>query len=75
MKSIWTNQIEELLENSEISNVDLMMIDSVYVSKEYRTKMAEILFEEMKVNSVIFMNSSTLTLFSSGETTYFNFFK
>jgi len=25
------------------------MIDSVYVSKEYRTKMAEILFEELKV--------------------------
>lgn len=48
-----------------------MMIDSVYVSKEYRTKMAEILFEDMKVNSVIFMNSSTLTLFSSGETTGF----
>ena len=54
-----------------MQNVDLMMIDSVYVSKEYRTKMAEILFEDMKVNSVIFMNSSTLTLFSSGETTYF----
>ena len=69
MKQIWTNQIEELLENHEIQNVDLMMIDSVYVSKEYRTKMAEILFEDMKVNSVIFMNSSTLTLFSSGETT------
>jgi len=69
MKGIWTSQIEELLENSEISSVDLMMIDSVYVSKEYRTRMAEILFEELKVNSVIFMNSSTLTLFSSGETT------
>ena len=50
------------------------MIDSVYVSKEYRTKLAEILFEDMKVNSVIFMNSSTLTLFSSGETTYLLFF-
>ena len=46
-----------------------MMIDSVHVSKDYRTKMAEILFEQMKVNSVIFMNSSTLTLFSVGETT------
>ena len=26
-----------------------MMIDSVYVTKEYRTKIAEVLFEELKV--------------------------
>ncbi len=25
------------------------MIDSIYVSKDYRSKIAEILFEEMKV--------------------------
>lgn len=49
MKGIWTYLIEETLETNEIQSVDLMMIDSVYVSKEYRTKMAEILFEEMKV--------------------------
>ena len=51
-----------------------MMIDSV--CKDYRSKIAEILFEEMTVisilkgYSVIFMNSATVTLFSSGETTY-----
>ena len=31
--------------------------------------MAEILYEEMKVQSVSFMNSSSTTLFSTGETT------
>jgi centractin len=71
LKGLWTYLIEDTLETTEFQNIDLMMIDSVYVSKEYRTKMAEILFEELKVNSVIFMNASTLTLFSSGETTGF----
>jgi actin-related protein len=46
-----------------------MMIDSLYLSKEYRSQMAEILFEEMKIQSVSFMNSSCTTLFSAGETT------
>ncbi len=50
MKGLWTYLIEDTLETTEFQNIDLMMIDSVYVSKEYRTKMAEILFEELKVS-------------------------
>jgi len=49
LKGLWTYLIEDTLETIEFQNIDLMMIDSVYVSKEYRTKMAEILFEELKV--------------------------
>jgi actin-related protein len=49
LKGLWTYLIEDTLETTEFQNIDLMMIDSVYVSKEYRTKMAEILFEELKV--------------------------
>jgi len=61
--------IEELKEGAENVFPDVMLIDSVYVSKDYRTKIAEIFFNDLKVNSIIFMNASTLSLFSSGETT------
>jgi len=45
------------------------MIDSPFNSKEYKYKIAELLFEDMKVASVLFMNSSSLSLFSTGQTT------
>ena len=41
--------MEDSLQIAEIQNCDIMVIDNLYFNKDYRTLMAEILFEEMKV--------------------------
>lgn len=41
--------MEDSLQIAEIQNCDIMIIDNLYFSKDYRSQMAEILFEEMKV--------------------------
>ena len=37
VRQIWGQMIEEMNEGAENVQVDVMMIDSVYVSKDYRT--------------------------------------
>lgn len=69
MRELWEYALEENLQISEISNCNFLIIDSVVNSKEYKQKLAEILFEEIKIQSLLFMNSSTLSLFSTGDTT------
>ena len=69
MRELWEYALEESLQITEISNCNFLMIDSVVNSKQYKQKIAEILFEEIKIQSLLFMNSATLSLFSTGETT------
>lgn len=69
MRELWEYTLEESLQITEISNCSFLMIDSVVNSKQYKQKIAEILFEEIKIQSLLFMNSATLSLFSTGETT------
>ncbi len=68
MRELWEYALEENLQITEISNCNFLMIDSVVNSKQYKQKIAEILFEEIKIQSLLFMNSATLSLFSTGET-------
>lgn len=69
MRELWEYALEENLQISEISNCNFLFIDSVVNSKQYKQKIAEILFEDIKIQSLLFLNSSTLSLFSTGETT------
>lgn len=66
MKEFWTNILEDGLQISELTQANLLIIDQVKNSKEYKSKLSEILFDYLKVQSVLFMNSSTLSLFSTG---------
>ena len=67
MRELWEYALEDLQIN-ELSNCNFLMIDSVVNSKQYKQKIAEILFEDIKIQSLLFMNSATLSLFSTGET-------
>jgi actin-related protein len=54
----------------DLSKASLLVIDSVTNSKEYKAALTSVLFAQLKVDSVLFMNSSVLSLFSIGETMY-----
>jgi actin beta/gamma 1 len=46
-----------------------MLIDSPANDKEYKSKLANIIFEKVKAASLLFMDSSSLSLFATGSTT------
>ncbi|EGR31582.1 hypothetical protein IMG5_106340 [Ichthyophthirius multifiliis] len=69
MRDMYVYVLDQLLQVNEISSCNILIIDSPLNSKEYKKQIADILFDDMKVNSVLFQNSSTLSLFSTGETT------
>ena len=48
----------------------MIVIDQCENSKNYKQQIAEILFDYLKVQSVLFMNSAPLSLFATGSTTY-----
>lgn len=50
------------------SSADILIIDSSYNSKKYKAKIIEKIFEKLKAQSVMVMNSSVLSLFSVGAT-------
>ena len=50
MKLIWSHIFDEL--NLETKNVNLLMTDSPFNTKDNRQKMAEIMFEHFKVKSL-----------------------
>lgn len=54
----------------DLASASLLVIDSPINSKEYKAALVNILFDKLKVESVLFMNSSVLSLFSIGETMY-----
>lgn len=69
MRDLWTYALEEGLQISELSSVNVLIIDQVKNNKDYKHKIAETLFDYLKVQSVLFMNSSSLSLFSTGSVT------
>jgi actin len=64
---IWGHIFEEL--NLESKNVNVLMTDSPFNPKESRTKMAEIMFEKLKVKSLAIMNTAALSMYSTGKVT------
>ncbi|CAD8078966.1 unnamed protein product [Paramecium primaurelia] len=66
MKEFWQYILEDGLQISELQQVNLLIIDQVKNSKEYKSKLAEVFFDYLKVQSVLFMNSASLSLFSTG---------
>jgi actin-related protein len=46
------------------------VVESPTCSEEDRAKLAELLFESLRLSSVCFANSSVLSLFASGRTRY-----
>jgi actin-related protein len=69
MVFLWGYAIGELM-GVDLSKASLLVIDSVTNSKEYKAALTGVLFAQLKVDSVLFMNSSVLSLFSIGETMY-----
>ena len=70
MRDLWIYALEEGLQISELSSMNLLIIDQCKNNKDYKHKIAEVLFDYLKVQSVLFMNSSSLSLFSTGSVTY-----
>ena len=72
MSELWKYALTELLGYelpSPTNNLNILLIDNCTCKKDYKAKLSEIFFEKFKVNSVLFMNSSSLSLFSTGATT------
>lgn len=53
MRDLWENSLEEYLQINEISNCNFLFIDPVINSKQYKQKIAEILFEDIKVSKFL----------------------
>lgn len=47
---------------------DVFIVDNPSHSKEYRNKVAQMMFENCKVQTLNFLSSATLALFSTGRT-------
>lgn len=65
MQLIWRHIFDEL--NLETKNVNLLMTDSPFNTKDNRQRMAEIMFEEFKVKSLQVMNTAALSMYSTGK--------
>ena len=65
MELIWSYIFEEL--NLETKNVNVLMTDSPFNSKEKRQRMSQILFEKFKVKSLAIMNTAALSMYSTGR--------
>lgn len=50
----------------DIQSSSLLIIDSPMNTKEYKAQLVEIIFDKLKPQSILFMNSSVLSLFSIG---------
>ena len=67
MKNLWEHIFEEL--NLDPKNMDIIITDSPMNTKENKQKIAKIMFEEFKVESLAIINTAVLSLFSTGKTT------
>jgi actin-related protein len=67
MRQFWNHILENEMQ-LDLAQCQIMIIDSPVSIKEERQKLAEVFFEELKVNALLFMNSSVLSLFSTGRT-------
>ena len=54
--------------NLETKNINVLMTDAPYNSKQKKQEIAEMMFEVFKVNSFALMNTAVLSLFSTGKT-------
>lgn len=69
MIALWAYAINDIM-GVDLTTASLLIIDSPINTKEYKAQLIEVLFDKLKVESVLFMNSSVLSLFSIGETRY-----
>jgi actin len=65
MEIIWEHIFNEL--SLETKNVNVLMTDSPFNTKNNRTKMAEYMFEKFKVKSFQVMNTAALSMYSTGK--------
>lgn len=65
MEKLWTNIFDQL--SLEPKNVNVLMTDSPFASKEDRTQMAQIMFDKLQVKSLAVMNTAALSMYSSGR--------
>ena len=69
MTDLWEYALRELM-GVDPSTSDILIIDSSANDKKYKAKIIEKVFEKLKAQSVLVMNSSVLSLFSIGATMY-----
>lgn len=67
MVHLWKYIFDEL--NLDPKNVNVLLTDSPLNTKENKTKITQIMFEQFRVESLALMNTSVLSLFSTGKTT------
>jgi actin-related protein len=67
MTNLWKHIFKEL--NIDSKNANVLLTDAPLNSKENKIRMADIMFEELKVESLAIMNTAVLSLFSTGKTT------
>lgn len=65
MEKLWTNIFDQL--SLDAKNVNVLMTDSPFASKEDRTQMAQIMFDKLQVKSLAVMNTAALSMYSSGR--------
>jgi actin-related protein len=52
----------------ETSNIEILILDSISMPADFRVKLSEILFENLRLQSINFMNTAVASLFASGRT-------
>ena len=67
MMDMWEYALRELM-GVDPTSADILIIDSPFNSKKYKAKIIDKIFEKLKAQSVLVMNSSVLSLFSVGAT-------
>ena len=67
METIWEHIFDKEL-NLDPKNMDILLTDSPMNTKESKQQIAQIMFEKFKVESLAIINTSVLSLFSTGKT-------
>ena len=65
--------LTEVIKNrlmAEPANEEVFIVDNPSHNKAYRNKIANLLFEKCQFQSLNFLNSTTLALFSTGRTEF-----
>ena len=67
MTDMWEYALRELM-GVDPAAADILIVDSSFNDKKYKAKIIDKVFEKLKAQSVLVMNSSVLSLFSVGAT-------
>jgi len=65
------NMLEYIFEkqmNLDVKSINVLMVDSPFSTKKYKQDIADMMLDYFKVKSFALMNSSVLSLFSTGKT-------